>query len=52
MNTIQIKKIKDTAVVPQYQTEGAAGFDLHATDSDVIMPGETKLIGIGLAFAR
>lgn len=57
---VKIKKLSDKAVVPVYQTSGAAGFDFHAcVDSldaapigfcTVIMPGETALIGTGLAF--
>lgn len=46
---IKIKKLNDNAVVPQYQTEGAAGFDFHSTEEKLIMPGETALISTGLS---
>lgn len=47
---VKVKRLHPDAVVPQYQTEGAAGFDLHAVEDVVIEPGETKLIRLGLAF--
>lgn len=47
---IDIVKLSELATIPEYQTTGAAGFDLHSTSSELIMPGETKLIGTGLAF--
>ena len=46
---VKIKKLNDNAVVPQYQTEGAAGFDFHSTEEKLIMPGETALIATGLS---
>lgn len=47
---IKVKRLHPDAVVPQYQTEGAAGFDLHAVEDVVIEPGETVLVRTGLAF--
>lgn len=47
---IKIKKLSELAVTPNYQTTGASGFDLHSTEHKVVMPGETVLIGTGLAF--
>lgn len=47
---VKIKKLVPEAVIPSYQTSGAAGFDFHSMDYVVIMPGETKLISTGLAF--
>lgn len=48
---INVKRLNDFAVVPVYQTEGAAGFDLHATEDIIIMPKDTGvLVGTGLAF--
>jgi dUTP pyrophosphatase len=47
---LKVKKLQDNAVIPQYQTKEAAGFDLHAIEDVVIKPGERKLIGTGLAF--
>jgi dUTP pyrophosphatase len=51
MQSIKTKKLNEKAVIPKYQTSGAAGFDFHSTDDVVIMPGDTALVGTGLAFA-
>ena len=50
---VEIKKINENAIVPTYGTEFSAGADLYALiDGFVtIEPGETKMIGTGLAFA-
>ena len=47
---IKIKKLDSDAVVPQYQTPGAACFDLHATHCATILPGSPMAICTGLAF--
>lgn len=51
MINIKVKKLTENAVIPSHQTEGASGFDLHSTETKVIMPGETELISTGLAVA-
>lgn len=48
---MKIKKLSEKAIIPQYQTSGAAGFDFHSTENVIVMPGETKLVGTGLAFS-
>jgi dUTP pyrophosphatase len=48
---IQIKKLHPDAVVPQYQTKGASGFDLVALEDITICPGETKIVKTGIAIA-
>ena len=50
---VEIKKINENAIVPTYGTEFSAGADLYALldGSITIEPGETKMIGTGLAFA-
>lgn len=48
--SVKFKKLSEHAKVPVYQTTGAAGFDFHSAEEAVIMPGETALIGTGLAF--
>ncbi len=48
---IEIKLLNENAVIPQYQTKGAAGFDLHAAEACVIEPGKSALVGTGLAIA-
>jgi len=47
---IKVKKLSKLAEIPAYQTEEAAGFDLHSIDDIVIAPNERKLIATGLAF--
>ena len=38
------------AVIPQYQSKGAAGFDFHALEDIEIGPRQTKLVKTGLSF--
>lgn len=47
---VKIKKLHEDAVIPEYQSEGAAGFDLHALEDCFIFGGETKLVKTGLSF--
>lgn len=51
--TLQIKRVRDQAVLPQRATDGSAGLDLRActTDEICIMPGETAVLPTGLAVA-
>ncbi len=46
---LKIKKLYHKAIIPKYQTAGAACFDLHSMDSAVIMPGEAETFSTGLA---
>lgn len=50
-NSINIMKVRDTAIIPQYQTEGSAGMDLHASILMplAIRPGCSAMIPSGLA---
>lgn len=50
---IQIKKLRDDAVVPQYQTDHAAASDLSACiDAPIVLKhGEFKVIPTGIAIA-
>jgi dUTP pyrophosphatase len=43
-------RLHDDAVVPQYQTPGAAAFDLHANDTISVADGRSNEVGTGLAF--
>lgn len=47
---IKVKVLDSKAVIPQYQTEGASGFDLHSTIDKIIKAKEWASIEIGLAF--
>lgn len=49
MQTVKIKKLKDTAVLPVYQTVGASGFDLVAAETLEIPAHQTGLVSTGLA---
>lgn len=51
MNYISVKKLKDTAILPTYGSQEAAGADLYAClDADVeIKPGCSAFIPTGLA---
>lgn len=53
MVNVKFKRLRVDAKMPQYQTEGAAGADLHAclTDPVVIQPGHRAVIGSGIAIA-
>jgi len=48
---IEIKKLNDKAIIPNYQTEESAGFDLHSIDDYNINSGERVLIKTGLSMA-
>ncbi|WP_024787075.1 dUTP diphosphatase [Lebetimonas sp. JH369] len=47
---LKVKKLSDEAIIPDYQSEEAAGFDLHSADDVIIKPGERRLIKTALAF--
>jgi dUTP pyrophosphatase len=51
--TLQVQKLHADAQVPSYQSDGAAGLDLHARlDAPVtIAPGDIAMISIGIAIA-
>lgn len=55
MFPISIKRLTKTAVIPQYQTSGAAGLDLHAdfnwVDFLELSPGKQAVINTGIAIA-
>lgn len=48
---IQISKLRPCAIIPVYQKEGDAGFDLYACVDTNIPAGQTAIIPTGLAFA-
>lgn len=53
IETIKVKRLHPKAVIPKRATEGSAGYDLCACleQDQVILPGETVLIGTGIAIA-
>lgn len=50
---LRFKRLNDRAIVPSYQSEHAAGMDLHAAIAQPITlpPGEIRLIPCGFAMA-
>lgn len=54
---LKIKKLRDTAIIPEFKTEGSAGMDFYANLDGiekglveyVVMPGEIKKIPLGVA---
>lgn len=46
---INWRKLSDNAVIPQYATDGSAGFDLHVTEDVTIRCGETVVVPTDLA---
>ncbi len=53
MPTLEVQKLHDDACIPSYQSDGAAGLDLHARldHAITIAPGDIALITIGIAIA-
>lgn len=47
---IKIKKLNENAITPAYATEGAACFDISASEYAHIKAGEQQVIGTGLSF--
>jgi dUTP pyrophosphatase len=47
---VKIKKLSPDAVIPTYKHDGDAGFDLKASKTMSILPGQTIKIPTGLAF--
>ena len=48
---VKVKKLREDAIIPEYKTDGAAGFDFHAAidDTIVMMPNEWHVIPFGIA---
>jgi dUTP pyrophosphatase len=46
---LRFKKLDSQAIIPQFQTKGAAGFDFHALEGAQINPGEVTLVRTGLS---
>ena len=47
---LKIKKVHNDSIVPTRAYEDDSGLDLHAYDTTVLAPGETKAISTGIAF--
>jgi dUTP diphosphatase len=49
MPTLKIKRLQPDAILPAYSHPGDAGLDLYAAVAADIEPGESRLIGTGIA---
>ena len=47
---LKVKKLNENAIIPAYQSDGASGFDLHASESTEIKAGGVCAVKTGLAF--
>jgi dUTP pyrophosphatase len=45
---ICFKRLNEEAVLPRYQSEGAAGFDFHSTEDVTLQAGKVVLVPTGL----
>lgn len=48
MPTVRIRRLHSHVALPRYQTEGAAGFDLSASEDTAVPPREMRLVPTGL----
>jgi dUTP pyrophosphatase len=48
MNPVRIRRLRPTAALPRYESDGAAAFDLAASEDVAIAPGEVALVPTGL----
>jgi len=46
---VHFKKLDPAAIIPNYKTAGAAGFDFHALERAIIYPGKVTPVRTGLA---
>jgi dUTP pyrophosphatase len=49
MTRVRIRRLTPSAAIPRYETAGAAGFDLSASQDMTVQPGEVTLVPTGLA---
>ena len=48
MLTIRIRRLNDSVALPRYESDGAAAFDLAASEDTEVPPGEVRLVPTGL----
>jgi dUTP pyrophosphatase len=48
MMQVRIRRLQPTVPLPKYETGGAAGFDLAASEDTVVQPGAVVLVPTGL----
>ena len=47
---LQVKKLRDDAIIPTRGSVKASGLDLYAVEDTILFAGETKLVKTGIAF--
>ena len=47
--TLNVKKLKENAILPTKGSKRSAGYDLYAVNDCVINPGESEFIGTGIS---
>lgn len=47
--TLKVKRLSDRAILPSYAHPGDAGLDLYASVDLVVEPGQSALVGTGIA---
>src|SRR6184192_3688325 len=48
---LKVKKLEETATIPERKTPSAAGYDLTPSEDFTLQPGEQRLINTGIAMA-
>lgn len=48
---VKIKKLADNAIIPEYQSKGASGFDFHSVEDVILDRGCTDTVSTGLAMS-
>lgn len=48
-NQLEVKKLHESATLPTYGTDGAAGLDLYALEDTILLPGVTTIVRTGVA---
>jgi dUTP pyrophosphatase len=48
---LQFKKLEETAIIPEFKTEGSAGMDISSIEDVSLAPGQFKIVKTGLACA-
>ena len=48
---LKVKKLEETATIPERKTPSAAGYDLTPSEDFTLQPGEQQLINTGIAMA-
>ena len=43
-------KVNEGGMIPQYQTKGSAGFDLHSAENITILPGQVVAVSTGISY--